>query len=73
MTKFLCMTANGTYPPKFVHPTLGEAIKEGRRLAEQFNTSVKILEVVAEVERVEVPVTRLETQVKFNAKENVFF
>lgn len=64
MAKFLLLTENGSLPPKYEHSTIEGAIDEAKRLHVKFNTNVKILEIVGEIKKVEVPVTRLETKIE---------
>lgn len=49
--QFLLLAQNGSTPPRFVHKDIDSAINEAHRLAVKTNGSVKILEVVGEVNR----------------------
>lgn len=59
----MCLTANGINPPRFIHETAFHAVQEAKRLSEQFDTDVKILKVIGEVKRKEVPVTKKVSEV----------
>jgi|GEM_PF-1196003 len=62
MAIFYVMTSNGKTPPKYMHATLESAAIEAQRLSEQFESDAMILEVVGEVKRVSVPVTKKVSQ-----------
>ena len=68
-TTYYVMTKTGANPPRYEHHTIESAAKEAKRLHEAHGkTEVLILEVVARITEVEVPVTRKETKVEFNER-----
>lgn len=67
-TTYYVMTKTGANPPRYEHYAIESAINEAKRLHEVHHTDVMILEVVARITEVEVPVTRKETKVELNER-----
>ena len=59
MAKYILLAEKGTTIPRYQHDTFESAKLEAVRLHNNGLGEVKILKVVAEVKKVEVPVTKL--------------
>lgn len=65
-TTYYVMTKTGANPPRYEHHTIESAMAEAKRLHEVHHTDAMILEVVARITEVEVPVTRKETKIELH-------
>lgn len=63
--KYMLLAERGINPPKYTHHNIDLAIAEAKRLNNQGLGKVLILKVVAQVDKKEVPVTRLEQFIEY--------
>ncbi len=70
MPTYLLLAENGSRPPEFRHNNYHSACSEALRLAHNLSCKVEVLEVVASVEDVEVPVTKTQKKLIEFAKED---
>lgn len=68
MARYRLQTLTGQAPPRYEHTNIDLAIAEAKRLSEQFDTQVLILEVIGVVKNEEVPVVKKQTTVNIFSK-----
>ena len=67
---FMLLADKGTHTPNYIHITLESAMTEAHRLHLKLKSNIKVLEVIAEINFEQVPVTKTETVVKFHGRKD---
>lgn len=70
---YLIQTLTGTTPPKYIHEDIQLANAEAQRLARKYNSSVRILEIIATIKPTtkQVPVTETIQTLEFQVSERM--